>query len=324
MSAWLVALVAFALSCIVAALQARFARSLLLDVPGTRSSHHLPTPTAGGIAVLTGLAAGTLLLPPLAPDWWLALVLALALGIVGLADDMRALPVWPRLLVQFLAAGLLLGTLLPPAAGLLQLLCAAMAVLALAWLVNAFNFMDGLDGFAATHALFMVLAAAMLLPESGHGAESRAVLACGGAAIAGFLVWNLPPARLFMGDTGSLALGFLLAAAAVVTVHRGELSLAAWSILWAPLLVDTGLTLARRARRRERLHAAHRDHAYQRLARRWSSHGRVTLALVGIDFLWLLPLAWLSARYPGQAGPIAALAYAPLLVCVQRVLRHVP
>lgn len=297
-----------------------------LDVPGARSSHALATPTGGGAGIVAGCAAAlvaTMAGGAVHADWLLVLCLALLMAGLGYADDRRALPVLPRLLGQFGAAAAVMACALavagigPGGAGLLLL---PPGLLALVWLNNAFNFMDGIDGLAASQAVFMAGAAAWLV-AFGAGADDSVLLLGGIAgAASGFLALNWPPARIFMGDTGSQPLGLLLGGAAAVTVARGELSLAVWAILWAAFLADATLTLLHRAWRRQPLLQAHRDHAYQRLARRRGAHRPVTLGCIALNLCWLLPLAWLAHRMPRLGLVCVLIAYVPVCLGVLAVL----
>jgi Fuc2NAc and GlcNAc transferase len=266
---------------------------------------------------VAGLAAAFLVALPgsaVGADWRVAAALVPLLAVMGYIDDRHGLPVAPRLLGQFAAAVTVAwvaagaGENLPFARALLV----PLATLVLVWLVNAFNFMDGIDGLAASQAAFMAGAAAWLL-ATGDGAADSLLLCAGiaGAAL-GFLVLNWPPARIFMGDTGSQPLGFALGAATLLTTGRGELSPAVWSILWTAFLADATLTLGARAFAGKRVFAAHREHAYQRLALARGAHRPVTLGFVALNVLWLLPLAWLADAYPNVGWAIAAVAALPV------------
>jgi Fuc2NAc and GlcNAc transferase len=134
------------------------------------------------------------------------------------------------------------------------------------------------------------------------------------ATVGGFLLWNWPPARIFMGDAGSGFLGFVLGAMAWTTIAAGELSVWFWLILVGAFFVDATLTLLRRWRRGEPLATAHRSHAYQRLSRRFGSHLKVTLGFLLVNLVWLAPLAWLAALHPSFGAGLTLLAWAPLAV----------
>jgi Fuc2NAc and GlcNAc transferase len=270
---------------------------------------------------MTGILAALLLLHAGGAgdaDWAMVIAAAICMAMLGFVDDLRGLPVRLRLLSQCAVAAALVVVTVGSAVGWVAGLALTLLVV---WLVNLFNFMDGIDGLAGGHAVFMLLATALLLWRDG-GDEGSAVLALAAAvAVAAFLCWNWPPAKLFMGDTGSLGLGMLLAGMMLLTVVRGQLPAAVWLILWSPLVCDATLTLLHRAWRREALHRAHRDHAYQRLARRWDSHHRVTRALLLVDGLWLLPLALLAHSSARWAAGIALFALVPLALIVVAVLR---
>lgn len=298
-----------------------------VDVPGARSSHTVATPTGGGAGIVAGCLAAlaaTMATAGVHADWLLVFALALPMATLGYADDRQALPVLPRLLGQLGAAAAVMACALVVAglglrgAGLLL----APGLLVLAWLINVFNFMDGIDGLAASQAAFMAGAAAWLVAQGAGVGDSALLLGGLAAAALGFLVLNWPPARIFMGDTGSQPLGLLLGAAAAVTVARGELSLTVWAILWASFLADATLTLAHRAWRRRPLSQAHRDHAYQRLARRCGAHRPVTLGSIALNLCWLLPLAVLAHRLPRLGAVCALLAYVPVCLGVLLVLRR--
>ena len=239
-------------------LLSRFAR-FALDQPNERSLHERAVPRTGGIAVLLGAAVA---LAFGATALWLPLLLALLLAAVSFADDLRGLPVAARLAAHFAAAGVLVWYLVSPAAPWQ----AALLAIAVAWITNLYNFMDGSDGLAAGMSVIGFGAYAAGATLAGEAGLANACL-CLAAASAAFLVFNFHPARIFLGDVGSIPLGFL-AAALGLAGWRAE----AWP-LWFPLAVfapfigDATLTLARRLLRGEHIWRAHRDHFYQRLVR---------------------------------------------------------
>ena len=250
-------------------------RRQLLDHPGERRSHAVPTPRGGGISIVVALLVAVASAWTQWPSAWLPLFavgLALVAGI-GLVDDHRPLSPWFRLAVHALASGCL------AAASWTELRDPAFALLAFAAamvLTNAWNFMDGIDGIAASQALLVALAIAML----AAGPVRWLALALA-AAVAGFLPFNAPKASVFLGDVGSGALGFTVAALAVRA--NGSQQSPAW-LLALPLsafLVDTGLTLLGRVVRGEPWWRAHVLHAYQRWVRRCGRHMPVTLAYAG-------------------------------------------
>jgi Fuc2NAc and GlcNAc transferase len=297
----------------------------LLDVPNARSSHASPTPRGGGLAIaVTVLSAVVVLrLFGLIPG---TLVTALLVGgssvaAIGLLDDYRHISAAARLAVHFLAAACCAWSfgLLPPfdfgvATWTPGLAGTAIGVVFVVWFLNLFNFMDGIDGIASVEAISVAAIAAGLLALSGGNPSTVRLLMMLAAAVAGFLIWNWPPARIFMGDVGSGFLGFALAAIAWSTMAAHELSPWVWLILVGTFFADATVTLVRRWRRGERLHLAHRSHAYQRLTRRFGSHQVVTLGVLGVNLIWLAPLAWIAVVRPSLGAALTLAAWLPLMV----------
>ena len=282
-------------------------RAAALDVPNGRSSHTVPTPRGGGAPIAVGLVLVALLIrSPAAIAFAIAVA---AFGAIGFVDDLSGLPVSRRLLLQGLgsvaAAIALAGNLvLPPVA-----LAAAAAVIAIwiAGFVNAFNFMDGVNGISGAHAALGGAAYACL----GVWRPDLLLVAGGGALAAGalaFLPWNAVRARVFLGDVGSYGLGAALAVLAACAVIGGIPVEAAIAPL-ALYLADTAWTLQRRIRSGERFFEAHRTHTYQQLCDLGWSHQRVTAATAaGTLLLCLLGAASLT----GDTGLRAAADIAAL------------
>lgn len=246
-----------------------------LDQPNERSLHVTPTPRTGGVGVMAGLLAGGALVAlaglgslPLAA----ALTGAGGLALVGLADDRFGLSARLRLLAQLLVAGAYLA-LLGPAGGGLEWLALG---LGLVWMGNLYNFMDGSDGLAGGMALFGFAAFAAAAALAG---QAGLALVCTGvaAAAAGFLVFNFHPARIFMGDVGSVPLGFLAGALGLAGRESGAWPLWFPLLVFAPFILDATVTLLRRALRGERIWQAHRTHYYQRLVQMGLGHRRTAL-----------------------------------------------
>lgn len=264
------ALLAFALSVIGTAWARRHAlRRGMLDRPGERRSHAVPTPRGGGIGIaLVGLLATALLALRLDPAWWWVAGGLLLVAAAGGWDDHGDAPPIARLLLH-VVAGLLLATSVGLQGGGPWL--AALSCVLAVGLVNVWNFMDGIDGLAASQGA--LCAAALLLVAGGPVAALAVVVA---AACVGFLPFNLPPARIFLGDVGSGAIGYLVAMLLVFAAMR--LPPAQWPLLLLPtlpFLVDAGMTLAWRVARGDRWWTPHVQHLYQRASRRFG-HGRVT------------------------------------------------
>jgi Fuc2NAc and GlcNAc transferase len=297
----------------------------LLDVPNSRSSHANPTPRGGGIAIvlitLVAVVIGVMLQAirtPLALAWLLGGGLVAG---VGLLDDLKGLSATLRAGVHLLAALLLLNAVDAPAvlaslgltSGWLPLFWVLGSVAAV-WSINLFNFMDGIDALASAQCLFVVLAG-VLVSGMGQGIDTSLLpcVAMAGAA-AGFLIWNAPPARIFMGDVGSGFIGFGLIAGALASSSRGSVSVWTWLVLNGVFAVDASITLLTRLLRGQRIYEAHRLHVYQRLARRWSSHGRVTAVYMSINLIWCLPWAIATIKSPGHAPLVSLTALLPLCV----------
>ncbi|KAB7628253.1 glycosyltransferase family 4 protein [Alkalilimnicola sp. S0819] len=307
---------------LTACLRSYARRARLIDVPNSRSSHVVPTPRGGGLAIVISLLLAWAVLAGLGRLPW-AVLLGAGLGggwiaLIGFIDDHRDVSARWRLLGQALAtvwvlywlpvAAVPLGDWWLEASWLVLL-----AGIGIVWLLNLFNFMDGIDGLAGLEAA-MVAAGAVLLQWSLGEAQGMAwASAMLVAAAAGFLLWNWPPARIFMGDVGSATLGYLFGVMAVSGVFAPALSVWSWLILLGVFIVDATYTLIHRLLRGERVYQAHRSHAYQRAARWLGSHRRVTVTVGLINALWLLPLAAMSVLWPGQAYALTAMAYLPLV-----------
>ena len=295
----------------------------LIDNPNYRSSHIQPTPRGGGAAIvvtfLTLLVVAYFLIGM--PN---RVLLAFVLGgglvsIIGFVDDHRHVPARYRLIVHFAAAGLVLylvGGLENIQVGvyLIELgwVGNAMAVLLLVWMVNLFNFMDGIDGIAATETIFVVVAATIISAADSQGYSD--ILRFGlAASCGGFLILNWAPAKIFLGDVGSGYLGITVGTLAAISINTGELPLWSWLILTGVFIVDATSTLLQRAIRGEKWYEAHCSHAYQRAAQRLKSHATVTMLMSAINILWLLPLAWFSAQRPEFGWWLTLLAWTPLV-----------
>lgn len=296
----------------------------LVDEPNARSSHHLPTPRGGGLAIVAVVLASLVALAvvgvlPMRELWGLAGA-GLLVGGIGWVDDHRHVPAPLRLLVHFAGAAWALAWLggLPPvelfgAAVDLRWPGQALALVYIVWMLNLYNFMDGIDGIAGVEAVTVCLGAVVLHRLVDPSSEGSATSLLVAGAVCGFLVWNFPRARIFMGDVGSGFLGILLA---LMSLEAGRVApelFWGWLVLLGAFVVDATTTLMRRLLRFEAVHEAHRSHAYQRLAHRIGSHPPVTLSVGAINVLWLLPMAILVAtrRVDGVLG--LGVAYAPLI-----------
>ena len=315
---------ALLLSWVLTACMRRYAlKSRLLDVPNERSSHAIPTPRGGGVAVVVSflliavvLGQADLLAPRL-----LAAVLGsgVLVALVGYLDDRAALPARWRFLAHGIASicSLWLMNGIPPVPVLghdinLGWFGLALAAVYLVWMVNLYNFMDGIDGIAGIEAITVSFGGAVcwwLATGTPHWHLPVLFAAC----VAGFLVWNYPPAKIFMGDAGSGFIGMVLGLFSLWTAQQTTQVFWCWFILLGCFMVDATTTLIRRVRRGDKFHEAHRSHAYQYASRVHRSHKVVSLAVGAINLIWLLPIALMVAlrALDGVVGTL--IAYAPLL-----------
>ena len=293
----------------------------ILDRPNPRSSHSAPTPRGGGIAVLAVLLPAWWLIDP---RLWPVLLAALALAAVGWWDDLKGISPWPRLLVQAAAVAVGLWSLLPVADGqfsgglLPQPFDMLLAGFAWLWFINLFNFMDGIDGIAGGEAVSLGLGLAVVaIWIGGFGDLAALAVALAGAAL-GFLYWNWHPAKIFLGDVGSQALGYLIGFLLLSAAGNG--AWAAALILPLYFWVDATWTLVRRTAAGENVFAAHAQHFYQRSLRLGRRHDQVAGAVLlanGALILFALG-AEMGERLAALAG--AALA---ILVLIRRLMRPV-
>ncbi len=282
----------------------------LLDRPNDRSSHTVATPRGGGV----GLVGATVAVSALgAANGWLdwPLMLAMlsgggAVAVVGWLDDRYGLPPVGRLAVHLGAACTAVGLLGPVTrlevgaeSWFLGSLGWPLSVLAIAWMINAYNFMDGIDGIAGSGAVVGAGLSALFFIT--HGGGSLAFLAATVAAsTAGFLVWNWAPAKIFLGDVGSGFLGFAVALIGLAANQRGAVPAILWGLLFGVFLFDATVTLVRRLLRHDRVYEAHRSHAYQRAVQSGLTHARVTSITVAADVA-LAMLVWTALEWPRLA-----------------------
>ena len=300
-------LLSMLVSSAMSAIVVRLARSQgWTDRPGLISSHQFPTPTRGGIVfvVLSTLAAIVWAFPQPSDSnyvwgWFVGLW---SLAVVGFVDDVRPLPVAPRLAVHFVAAVL---AVLSMSLTALPLWALAGLVVWFVWCVNFFNFMDGIDGMLASNGALICLCAALLSFLAGAASVAFFWIVIAGILL-GFLTQNWAPAKIFLGDTGSGPIGFLVATGLVYCASVGIIAPMLGLILLSPLLCDASVTLVRRVWRGERWYQGHRTHAYQILSRRWG-HSKVVLAWLAAWAAWVVPSALVAQSRPELAPVIAGI-----------------
>jgi UDP-N-acetylmuramyl pentapeptide phosphotransferase/UDP-N-acetylglucosamine-1-phosphate transferase len=285
-------------------------RNGMLDHPGQRRSHRVPTPRGGGLGLVLGALAGVYLAlhGMIRPPYALAVLLAagLLVAFIGWLDDRRGLSPWPRL-VTHLVASCAFSLVLVQATGWSPWLLAPL-VLAATWSINLHNFMDGIDGILGVQLLFIGLVSAALCLDQGYSILATAHLALSASAT-GFLVFNLPPARIFMGDVGSGFAGLLVFMLGALWCADELHAVWALLILHAAFATDAGLTLASRMLRGRRWYTAHREHLYQWMVRSGFTHGQTVCLYLIFNVLVLAPLAWLALHAPAFAPWICAATY---------------
>ncbi|WP_338480170.1 glycosyltransferase family 4 protein [Pseudomonas trivialis] len=320
---WLIPVVLLLSFGLTAALRRYALARSIIDIPNARSSHSVPTPR-GGVAIVISFLfvlpiitlADLLPLQVLIATW----VAGALVAIVGFMDDHGHIAARWRLLGHFSAAVWALFWLggMPPITvfgmtidlGWMGILVAA---LYLVWMLNLYNFMDGIDGLASIEAICACLGACLIY-WFGDFRELFWLPLILALAVAGFLFWNFPPARIFMGDAGSGFLGLMLGVISIQAAWVSSQLIWVWLILLGVFIVDSTFTLIRRLLRGDKVYEAHRSHAYQFATRRFGKHLPVTLAVAVINLFWLLPVAMcvVLMRLDGAWGLI--LAYAPLVV----------
>jgi Fuc2NAc and GlcNAc transferase len=319
-------LIAAILSAVLTGLLRRYAlASNLIDNPNQRSSHTIPTPRGGGLAIVLIFLV---LLPFLEiPEAnvdrliWALFGAGSLVAVAGFIDDHGHIPAHWRLCLHCLAAAWALFWLggLPPVAVFdrsidLGWVGHVLGLLYLVWLLNLYNFMDGINGIAGIEALTVCIAGLAVFALSSDGSLIWMVpMLLLAASVSGFLIWNFPVAKIFMGDAGSGFIGIVLGIISIQAASTNPELLWVWLILLAAFIVDATVTLVRRIQRGEKFYEAHRSHAYQYAARKYASHSYVSIAFGLINLLWLLPIAivvvqdWLD----GLVGLI--IAYLPLI-----------
>lgn len=323
MSDFVIFLIAFGASSFLTGLVRRYAlRRGVVDTPNDRSSHEVPTPRGGGLGIVI-VTLTTVLLLGVFDELETKVVLAILFGGVliagiGFVDDHKHVPASWRFIAQIIAAVMVVFAL----GGLpdiqfghrvidLGLVGDFLTVFFMVWFTNLFNFMDGIDGIAASEAICIISGALLveLFCDGGVNSVLPIVIA---AASLGFLVWNWPPAKIFMGDVGSAFLGFVLIAVAILTSTGNEISIWSWLILGSVFIVDASVTLLVRMLRKEDWLAPHRSHAYQHASRRFASHKIVTTTVVLINVIWLFPIAILASVQPAFGWWLTVLAWGSL------------
>ncbi|MEQ9720494.1 glycosyltransferase family 4 protein [Yersinia alsatica] len=298
----------------------------IIDTPNSRSSHVIPTPRGGGVAIVVSFLIGIMLFYF---QGYLALLPAVGLiisggviALVGFWDDHGHIAARWRLLAHFSAAAFLLFCLGGfPALTIsgytidLGLFGSVFGLLFLVWMLNLYNFMDGIDGLASAEAVTACIGAIVIYLISGNHIEldSYLILWLLASTVLGFLLWNFPPAKIFMGDAGSGFLGLIIGSLAISAGWIETKFFFCWLILLGLFIVDATWTLVRRVLGGFKVYEAHRSHGYQIASRKFKRHLPVTLLAIAINVAWLFPIALLVGL--NIVNPIIALiiSYIPLL-----------
>jgi Fuc2NAc and GlcNAc transferase len=277
----------------------------LIDHPGERHSHMVATPRGGGAGLILALLLFSLLIFPQHDGFWMRCALPgiVVLSLLGWWDDHASLSARFRFLIQLAVSLYLIGYGLHSGwpGGILEFAAAGLFLL---WMTNLYNFMDGSNGMAGFQGVFAALVLSCLFEQAGdHQIAIAAALL--GACCLGFLPWNLGRPRVFMGDTGSLALGFALGALLIYGVASGAFGLPVALLVMLVFLTDSTLTLVLRVLRGERWYTAHKQHLYQRLIVHGWTHGRVLLFYQAINLTLVVPAIVVADNYPALAWIVA-------------------
>jgi Fuc2NAc and GlcNAc transferase len=279
---------AFAFSFVLTFLVRKWAiHKSIIDHPNERSSHSVPTPRGGGIAIAVSWFLGLsyfFYTNQIESQLYYALMAGIPLTIIGFMDDLISLKPGIRFLIQFICAGLGLYFL----SGLQQVdfgfatysiawIFTPLALIAIVWLINLFNFLDGIDGYISTEVIFIGITMLILFNDSIGLLIAIAVL--------GFLFWNWQKAKIFMGDVSSTLLGYNVAVFAIYYQNQNKASIVVWLILTSVFWFDATITLLRRIKNKENLGLAHRKHAFQRIVQAGFSHQKTVLWSLGLNII---------------------------------------
>lgn len=283
----------------------------ILDIPNERSSHQIPTPRGGGIAIALTFILSLLWLNYqhlIATNlMWAIIGGGSAVGIISYCDDIRSIKIRWRILVHFLAAVWALYWIggcstLEFGAGKIDLNLGGtfLTIVGIVWCINLYNFMDGIDGLAGSEGMFIGLVSGAALCLAGAFPLALTIWLLT-AAIAGFTLWNWPPAKIFLGDVGSSFLGYTFAVIALYTINNNFLPFSFWWIIAGIFICDATFTLLSRMYQRKRWYSAHREHAFQHIMTFGANHKQVTLSIIVLNCCVLLPAACATLYWPAQA-----------------------
>ncbi|RPH34417.1 MAG: glycosyltransferase family 4 protein [Bacteroidales bacterium] len=300
-------------------------RHRIIDIPNERSLHEVPTPRVGGVAIVISWYLGISVLfwlNAIESKLYFALLSGILLAIVSLVDDVIEIKPAVRLFIHFITATgafIFLGNLRPLIIPSIEinypLLIYPFAIVGMVWFINLFNFMDGVDGFASIEAIVISI---ILFYFSGN-IINVLLIAC----VGGFLFWNWPKAKIFMGDIGSTQLGFILIVLGIYFHNSYKFSILNWIMLSSPFWFDATFTLYRRWRNREKLSQAHRKHAYQRIVLAGFSHLKVDIYLIVINLI-IIAMIFTYREFKILQIPLYILSILFLYIITKYVDRRVP
>lgn len=306
-------------------------RMKLYDIPNDRSSHEVPTPRGGGVALVSILLISIGVLnyhEMIKADFSVSLLIGLSIiAVTGLIDDIKNLPVLIRAITYVFAAALsvfLIGGI--PHLSInnysfnLGYFGYILSVIYLVWLTNLFNFMDGTDGFAAIQTICVAIFCGLLLSLSGN-TSLAIILFCLVSSTTGFLFWNWPPAKIFMGDVGSCTLGFLFGLFSIYTEKNEIVSISVWLIVLSPFIGDATFTLIKRMVNREKWYKAHNSHAYQKLYQLGVTHKQLAISLLIFNIAIIWPLAYVANTYSSFEFIMIISTYS-LIACIWLVVQN--
>ncbi len=322
----------FALNIICVFLYKKLAfRFGILAYPNFRTLHELSIPRGGGIVFSFSFIVGVFVL------WYLNLLseklfFILGLGgtiavLFGFIDDIYNIRAIRKLLIQICLSAWILfwleDEIFLNELGLLEFIMLPTLMFFIVWIINAYNFMDGIDGMAATGAFYFSGALTLIMIMTNNFSELTFLFFLLMASVGAFILFNWPPANIFMGDAGSIFLGYVFGAFIIITVFRGELSIWTWLVMFGYFFADTTVTQITRIILVKQYYKAHRSHAYQNLARITGSHFKITFCVTVFHVLWLLPLTLWTVKQPEMEilavflaitpGLIVAYKYGPIL-----------
>ncbi len=300
-------------------------RLKILDIPNNRSSHSSPVPRGGGLAIIFCWYAVIVYLYVnnlLEKNLFFAFASGLILAVISLLDDLFSIKPIIRLLTQLVTATLAVyfinGITFIDISGWIisnDIILTPLLIFSIVWFINLYNFLDGIDGYASIEAISVALVIYLF--------TGNLLLLIFASCVAGFLFWNWPKAKIFMGDVGSTQLGYVLIIMGIYFNNKGEFDFMNWLLISSPFWFDATLTLFRRWRKGERIDQPHKKHAYQRLVQSGYSHLKVDLLLICLNFLIGLTILFID-RFKYLQLPISLIIIIFLYLLTRIIDRKVP